>query len=521
MNKSAYKIIYIILAIALLVYVFARAYYLSLTCDESSTFNVLDAANGVDLFYKKEWFTSANNHVLNSILLRWSVGLFGIKEWVLRLPNVIAYGLYLISCTFMLKSITPNWGWRILGLLSLSASHYFIDFFSVARGYGLAAALATAALCIYICSEHSKKRWVIYALFMLAVFANYTYINYMLAFLIVDNVFIFIVEKSKKFTIRETLKHNLPSIIIFFATALSCYTAISYLLQIAEFKYGASTLLQSFNSYIETFIYNRNNILIPYNWKQFGLALFIPISMFSAIYTLVETSSIHKTSKVWKLLFLTCSELITMLLLSFLQRNILGTMYFDERKATIFTPLLFIIWVCTAIIWSYNKRLLKKIALPFILVLFVANMLQDINIRVVREWWYDAGSKAMVSVIPTSDKPARILLEWPFYWSVHMYNKYFYKNTFSKIATNRDYYISDTSFDYCYFTGENTKQVHPIYRPFARLTYDGILLKKNYAYYNLQRDSLKALNVTCNVDSILGSIRKAQRWEDWLPYKKN
>ncbi len=98
MPKNIYIIGLGLLCVLLFSYIIARAYLLSLTCDESSTLNVLGSPNALDIWYKPEWFHTANNHVLNSALIRISVGLFGWHELSIRLPNVLAYALYLFAC---------------------------------------------------------------------------------------------------------------------------------------------------------------------------------------------------------------------------------------------------------------------------------------------------------------------------------------------------------------------------------------------------------------------------------------
>src|ERR1041384_8080773 len=82
-------------AIFLFIYIIIRAKVISLTWDEANTF--------WEYVRTPHWFTqdfnymSANNHLLNTWLMKFSVGLFGESEFALRLPNVLAGGVFLVA----------------------------------------------------------------------------------------------------------------------------------------------------------------------------------------------------------------------------------------------------------------------------------------------------------------------------------------------------------------------------------------------------------------------------------------
>ena len=81
----------IILALARFVVCCYRAVHQSIVIDEAFTFN---------RFVKGPWSSisaeyHANNHVLYSILAKLSVGVFGLSEFTLRLPSLLA-GFFLI-----------------------------------------------------------------------------------------------------------------------------------------------------------------------------------------------------------------------------------------------------------------------------------------------------------------------------------------------------------------------------------------------------------------------------------------
>lgn len=169
---------------------------MSLTCDESSTLHVTEAINALDIWYKANWFTSANNHILNSALLRISVSVFGWHEWAIRLPNILAYALYLFASYKISTHISANKILGLLGIIVISASPFLLDFFSIARGYGIASAFALFATSIYITSNSKYKIWFACGLLVLAILANFTYLNYFVAFIACINLNALFIAKS-------------------------------------------------------------------------------------------------------------------------------------------------------------------------------------------------------------------------------------------------------------------------------------------------------------------------------------
>ena len=79
-----------------------RAFNLSITYDEVWTFD-LASQSVLDIATAERNFTSANNHILNSILIKPFLVAFGHDIWVLRLPNVLASLLYLSTIFLLIK----------------------------------------------------------------------------------------------------------------------------------------------------------------------------------------------------------------------------------------------------------------------------------------------------------------------------------------------------------------------------------------------------------------------------------
>lgn len=105
-------------------------------------------------------FSSPNQHLLNSLLERVSVGLLGEHDWTVRLPAVV-FGIATVPAMYWLARPVMK-GWRSLAVAFLTAvSYHHIWFSQNARGYSgylLFCVLATGALWRLI--EDPRRRWI-------------------------------------------------------------------------------------------------------------------------------------------------------------------------------------------------------------------------------------------------------------------------------------------------------------------------------------------------------------------------
>ena len=87
----------------------------------------------------------ANNHVLNSLLARLSIALFGLSEFSLRLPSLLAGGLYLVAARRLSLRLFDAGARGFLVTALLCTNPFLLDHLSAARGYGMALAFLMLA----------------------------------------------------------------------------------------------------------------------------------------------------------------------------------------------------------------------------------------------------------------------------------------------------------------------------------------------------------------------------------------
>jgi len=133
-------------------YIFIRAVKVGATFDEIMTIEGPVKLSFFGMFFK--FSPLANNHLLNSFLIKILFLLGNESLLVARLPNVLSFILYsYFGYKITVKNLSP-----ILGLgcfLLLLCNPFLLDFFSLARGYGLSLAFLMGAL--YFGSEQFKR----------------------------------------------------------------------------------------------------------------------------------------------------------------------------------------------------------------------------------------------------------------------------------------------------------------------------------------------------------------------------
>ncbi len=123
--------------------VLARAAIQSITIDEADTYLDFAATPA-----PTHWLAAANNHVLNSLLMRLSTTLFGVSELTVRMPALLGAAVY-IGSALVLANLLPAGRWlRWCLLVLLTCNPFVMDYLVAARGYSLALGFLLASIAL-------------------------------------------------------------------------------------------------------------------------------------------------------------------------------------------------------------------------------------------------------------------------------------------------------------------------------------------------------------------------------------
>lgn len=171
-----------VLSIIALSYTVVRVFSLSITYDEAWAFKSILAPRDLSLYkhFSSLFYKDANNHFLNTVLMRLGTWILGYDEWVLRLPVLGGHLMYLYFTRQLARDLHKGFA-GVAVFTVLNFNPFVLDFFSIARGYGLAMGLMAGSLFYFSryfrggCNNNSLIWGLWFA--SLSVFANLSFLN--------------------------------------------------------------------------------------------------------------------------------------------------------------------------------------------------------------------------------------------------------------------------------------------------------------------------------------------------------
>jgi hypothetical protein len=122
-------------------------------------------------------YIDANNHFLNSLIGGVFIRLFNSDAiWIVRLGNVLSFPIFFWSLVEMSRFF-HRWLNSFYLLIALTCSAFVLEFFGLARGYGLSMAFMVLAILQMMLLFKFRKSWRVWGAIMawlLTVFANLT-----------------------------------------------------------------------------------------------------------------------------------------------------------------------------------------------------------------------------------------------------------------------------------------------------------------------------------------------------------
>lgn len=188
-----------------LVACFLRFYKLNtdLWLDEIVTVN-FSKSSFVDIF---NIYKGANHHLLNTLLIKLSTGLFGFQDWAVRLPAAI-FGILTVPVLFFLIRRTLGF-WQSIGVIAiLAVSYHHIFFTQNARGYvsHIFFSLLSTHYLLESLRTNRRKYWLFFVIFSflnMASLINSAFV--LMAHAIVCCVFVLQQQKNRLILINSTV----------------------------------------------------------------------------------------------------------------------------------------------------------------------------------------------------------------------------------------------------------------------------------------------------------------------------
>ena len=432
----------------LLFYVVYRAYYLSFTHDEALSFEII--------LGNKAFSETANNHFLNTFLMSICYKFFGSSEFSLRLPNILGFILYAFACFELLKN--KNIFIILVGISFLLLNPYLIDFFSLARGYGLALGFFMLSLLYLLKATQVEtlnsflKNASLTMLFSVAAcFSNLTYINANLVILLLLLISFMLVKKD--FT--ENRKIIVLTASILFINLCCLARLVNELLKLRnahELYYGGSNgfIADTINGLVLSSLYFRSD-----HYSQLFKELLCYSIIIAYIIMLVYVILKKKYNKLSVIIFF----LSLMIIAPLIQYMFLGALLPSGRTALLYIPLmgisisLFLEYLFEASSPQIARHSIQAFSFFFFFIPINYNFITNMNLNKCYDWGYDMNSKNMLlelnRIRPKTNSHISLGITWFFEPSINFYRKTLHLDWLNEVSReglkpeNDYYYITN------------------------------------------------------------------------------
>ena len=377
-------------------YIFTKSSVSSFTHDESFTYLHYPHTSFMDIVSYKDWYT--NNHLLNSLFMKYSEQIFGSSETALRLPNLLLFIVYMVYGYLLFRR--TNQFLVVAVFVLLCTNNMLIDLFGLARGYGLSYGFMLMSLYHFIESfyQQKTKNLIFFHIgALLAVLCNFTLLTFYVALLLVYNLIVLIdctFITNKKYRFLELNKvHFIPLLLVI----IILYEPIRRLVKYNSFDFGGKT-----GFYHDTITFLINNSLHNIHLQPFVLVslqviftTIIVVSFFIIIRKILSGNEMFFNK--FKGLIISNFLVIIMSIAIILLHTIFGTDYPINRFSMFLYPLFTIHF--GFLLYYFISEGYKKIALFTALGLAIISITGfglKADLHSSAEWGYDMETKNMI-----------------------------------------------------------------------------------------------------------------------------
>jgi hypothetical protein len=450
----------IVILSGLLIVNIYRAWSQSICHDEAFTYDAYLSGTFASLFDHYD----ANHHFLFTLLAKLSVSLFGVSEFAMRLPTVLAGALYFWSVYRLSIFLFSGSAYCLLSVLLLSLNPLLLDFLVAARGYGLALALffyAFAECLAYMDAaiqtpERTPGNATLYragTAIALSVAANLVFLLPVVVFGFLFLAALVLIDKRVDTAMAPTDKELPPhrnllltSLLSFAAPAGALLLLLSITAPFAKaekdiFYVGVGNLIESLRSLAEySFSHNPGLWGLNYRyalfqfWRSATLFLVVPVTLLVAGWLWLRVCrnewrnpARYLPSRAELVLYLSLGTAAGAALLLVVGHYSMGLPYPEGRTGIYFLPLFALASLGWLQMFRVRAGLQKGLAwgLTAVLAISIGVFGIQFNARHFAVWQYDADTKAIVQAIAFREAngtgPLRVGTSWPLAPSINFY----------------------------------------------------------------------------------------------------
>jgi hypothetical protein len=445
--------------------VLARACLQSITLDEAGNALVFALKP-----WPAHWWPASDNHVLNTMLERLAIAIFGVNIVSVRLPALIGAAVYITSALCLVRTLIANAALEVIFFICLVYNPLIFDYLVAARGYSLAIGFFLAAIALVGFSklrDHDRHRLhrsaaAISVLLALSCAANFSFSIVAAVALLTAYIWLLWPHRNNP---GEIARLGAWTLIPGLAVGFVICGSVIFSFPKSELYFGSRSLSEMGSGFASgSFDALNPNVVNPWvmSWlKSAGKVL--PYAALAGGLFLLAWSEIvgrrnrggelgqasHFTRNFVRVVFLISS---VALLLHWLVFRILHIPLPKDRTGLFFLPL----WTLTicgslaAILQTKSARLVTRLGTA-LLVVIAAYFVGCLRLGYFREWKFDSDTKQLYWILNDLHQRCGIdkfAIDWRYHLPLNFYRevyrnyelKEFSEVTSGEMPTDRDAY---------------------------------------------------------------------------------
>lgn len=400
-------------------YVAIRAFTVGITFDEAWTISDFVPQGWWDLITYRS--VDANNHLLNTLLIKivhWARGKSLFAE---RLPNVGATLVYLYFAGRISMSVPARYYGYALFLLLL-ANPFVLDFFSLARGYGLALAFQLGSL--YYLFRFARQKEHCDAVFSitlgaLSVLSNFSFLTFFTGLLLCTWSFYMVAVKDGR-TAWFFVKTLLPVLLLL----LVIYQPLRRLAGHGMLYYGGTS------GFYEDTLLSLTAHSMYETLDVAGARIYLPLflSLFAVVFIAAAWNVFQKGATGYLYASLSLALLLFPVVGIIVQAVLLDGLFPHDRAVIYLLPLAATALVFLAETADAGKfRLIGKMVLGVVVLGCMLNFAVHANSYKTVTWYFDAHTQTVLEELEGFARPEGATIQlsssWPLRRSIGYYLK--------------------------------------------------------------------------------------------------
>ncbi len=405
---------------------------------------------------------NTNNHILNTLIVRLFVYLFGISQVVVRLPNLLSFIVYAVAVFRINRTALKEYSiWFIPASLLFIAWPYFLDFFGLCRGYGMSCALAALSLSYMLSGflfSRNRDIWVSFILSILASYANFTLLIFCLANIILTWFYFYSVSAGQ---LKRIINPSIIIVVVSLLYSALIATPIYKITSTGQLDYFASSGIFS-------------GTIISY----------IILCAIAGFFIYVFSRPGKDKNRLISLknhVFVSFSALMLTVFITIMQCIIMKTPGPRGRTALFFFPLTVACFVCLAGLIPSDKRIMIQYISAFLIsISCVFNVAYTYNLKYAIQWKFDESTFDILEYLEDEKQPGSTVVlktDWHFFPSFYFYS-YAGKTPWLDLKGYDKNIDTGTDAEYYYIFSASYSMLETEFEPVYKVTEDRWLLRR-------------------------------------------